>query len=68
MDSMEISDEDLNKFVNVALSEQLIRNGEDHLLQIYKYRQEKYPSGKNEREWLYFTNYVCRRRKQSGID
>lgn len=61
-----MEDEELNKYINNALTAQLIRNEEDHLLSIYKFRQGKYPSEKNDREWLDFTNYVCRRRSQEG--
>ncbi len=60
-----ISDYDLEKYVNEAFTEQVIQGYENQLLSVMKHRQEKYPSEKNDREWLAFTNFVCRRRCQS---
>lgn len=57
-----ISDKELNEYVNQAFTEEVIRRYEDQLLGFYKARQEKYPSDKNDKEWLDFTNYVCKRR------
>ena len=60
-----ISDSDLKKYVNQAFTEEVIRGYEDQILSVMKHRQEKYPNEKNNREWLEFTNFVCRRRSQS---
>lgn len=59
---IKISDSDLEKYVNQAFTEEVIQGYENQILSIMKHRQEKYPSEKNDREWLAFTNFVCRRR------
>lgn len=64
----DINDDDLERYVNEAFTEQLIRNTEDHLLKIMKHRYQKYPTQKNDDEWLIFTNYVCRRRAQRSAE
>lgn len=63
-DEIELSDDAIAQYVNKAFSEQVIQNYEDQLLAVMKHRQEKYPSEKNDREWLDYTNFVCRRRCQ----
>ena len=62
MQHQEISDKELNEYVNEAFTEQLIQNAEDHLLAIMKHRHEKYPTEMNDKEWLDYTYFVCRRR------
>lgn len=59
-----MNDEHLQEYVFEAYVEQLIRNHEDDLLRYMKYRYEKYPSKKNDEEWLNYSNFVCRRRCQ----
>lgn len=63
--SLKISDCDLEKYVNAAFIEKVIQGYENQMLSVMKHRQEKYPSDKNDKEWLAFTNFVCRRRCQS---
>lgn len=63
--ALKISDCDLEKYVNQAFTETIIQGYENQMLAVMKYRQEKYPNEKNDREWLQFTNFVCRRRCQS---
>lgn len=60
-----IDDESLNKYINEALSEVLIRSREEEILYIMKTRQEKYPSERNNIEWLEFSDYICKRRYHS---
>lgn len=59
-----ISDSDLEKYFNQVFTEEIIRRNEDEIAAVMKRRQEKYPSEKNDREWLEFSNFVCRRRYQ----
>jgi hypothetical protein len=61
---MELTDQQINEYINQAFSEELIRRTEDHLLSILKFRQEKYPTEKNDKEWLDYTNFISRRRCQ----
>lgn len=44
--------------------EEIIRRYENQLLKVMKTRYEKYPTKRNDIEWLDFTNHVCRRRCQ----
>lgn len=60
----ELSDIELEKYVNEAFTEQLIQSYENQILAVMKHRQEKYPTEKNDAEWLSYTNFVCRRRCQ----
>ena len=53
---------ELDKYVNEAFTEEVIRSYEEQILGIMKLRQEKYPNEKNDREWLDYTNFVCSRR------
>lgn len=59
-----MNDEEIQSYINEAFSEEVIRRYEEQLLSVMKTRYEKYPSDKNDKEWLDFTNYVCRRRYQ----
>ena len=63
-----ISDEQIQTYVNKSLTEQMIRNLEEQLLNVMKIRQEQYPSDVNDAEWLAYTNFVCRRRCQRPFD
>ena len=60
-----IENQEIQNYVNKAFTEQVIRHYEDQILRVMKHRQEKYPSDKNDKEWLDFTNFVCRRRYQN---
>lgn len=62
-----ISDEEVNKYVNQALTEQVLMNHENEILSLMKFRNENFPSEKNDSEWLDYTNFVCRRRCQSNL-
>lgn len=68
MNEIELSDEQINKYVNEAFTEQVIQGYENQMLSVMKHRQEKYPTEKNDREWLDYTNFVCRRRCQRVCD
>jgi len=61
-DSSNISDSDLEKYINLQVIEEIIRSYENQILEVMKFRQKKYASEKNNKEWLSFTNFVCRRR------
>jgi len=63
-----MEDEEIQKYVNQAFAEQIIRGYEDQLLGVMKVRQEKYPSEINDKEWLDFTNFVCSRRCKNVRD
>ena len=58
----EEEDEDISKYTNEFFCETAIRQLEDDILGIMKYRQEKYPSEINDSEWLNFSNQVIRRK------
>lgn len=60
----ELSDYEINKYINEALTELMIKEYENKILAVMKHRQEKYPSEKNDKEWLDFTNFICGRRFQ----
>ena len=68
MDEIEISDEQINRYVNETFTEQIIQGYENQMLAVMKHRQEIYPTEKNDREWLDYTNFVCRRRCQRVRD
>lgn len=59
-----ISDEEIQKYINESMIEQLIQDLENNILHIMKFKNNKYPTEKNDSEWLDFTNFVCRRRCQ----
>lgn len=58
-----ISDEAIQEYVNNAFIEQCIINAECALLSFLKLRQEKFPSDKNNEEWLNFSDWVVKRKK-----
>ncbi|MEK6879402.1 MAG: hypothetical protein AABY22_07340 [Nanoarchaeota archaeon] len=62
--SSNISDSDLEKYINLQFTEEIIRRYEDQILEVMKLRQEKFASEKNNKEWLSFTNFVYSRRFQ----
>lgn len=57
-----MNDEKIQEYINLALSESMIRDLEEELLIVMKFRQEKYPSERNDKEWLDFSNFVSNRR------
>lgn len=57
-----INQQEIDDYVNKSFTEQLIRGYENQLLAVLKSRQEKFPSEKNNDEWLSFTDWVCKRR------
>jgi hypothetical protein len=59
-----LNDEEINKYVNEAICEHIIQNYENEILLTLKTRFEKYPTEKNNEEWLNYTNFVCKRRCQ----
>lgn len=59
-----ISDEDLENYANEALTKEIIWNCENEILKVMKFRFEKYPTEINDKEWLDYTNFICRRRGQ----
>jgi hypothetical protein len=63
-----LPEEEINKFINLNLTEEVIMGYENQILSIMKLRYEKYPTKKNDNEWLDYTNYVCSRRCQRNAD
>ncbi len=63
---MDLTDEEINKYVNEAFTTQVIEMYENQILAVMKHRFDKYPTPFNDKEWLDYTNYVCRRRYQKG--
>ena len=57
-----ITDEEITSYINYYYTEAAIQELEGHLLSILKKRQEIYPSEKNDREWLEFSDWVCKRK------
>lgn len=55
-------DEEIEKYVNMAFSEEILRRYEEQMLTVLKFRQENYPSKQNDREWLEATDYILKRR------
>lgn len=64
----DLTDEQINKYVNEEFTETFIEEYENQLLRVMKIRQENYPSKRNDNEWLNFTNFVCRRRCQRNAE
>lgn len=60
-----LTHEQITDYINQSFTEDVIRKYEDQLLRVMKTRYEKYPTKKNDQEWLEYTNFVCRRRCQS---
>ncbi len=63
-DARQMNDKEITTYINEAFSEEIIRRYENQLLSVMKTRYEKYPTDKNDKEWLNFTNHVCKRRYQ----
>lgn len=57
-----ISDEEIKSYINVYYMEMAISHEENTLLMLLKLRQEKFPSEKNDNEWLSFSDWVLKRR------
>jgi len=60
-----ITDEQLQEYVNKSFTEEVILRYEEQILAVMKTRYDKYPTERNNYEWLDYTNFVCRRRYQS---
>lgn len=58
-----VTDEQITEHINSFYMESMVKQAEDQLLHFLKMRQEKFPSEKHDREWLEFSDYVCKRRK-----
>lgn len=63
-----IDQDALDKFVTETVLEDAITLTEDHLLYVLKSRQEQLPSEKHDKDWLDFSNYVCKRRYDDTLD
>ena len=59
-----LTDEQIKKYINTTLAEQEIQNLENEIIRIMKLRQETYPCEKNDSEWFNYTNFFCQRRCQ----
>lgn len=60
--AINLSDDQIQSYVNQLFTEQVIQEYENQILAVMKKRQENYPNEQNDREWLAFTNFVCSRR------
>lgn len=58
----EISDEDLKKFIDDVITQQLLEQYEDKILEILKYTQDQYPCEGNDKDWLDYSNFFCEKR------
>lgn len=56
------TDDQIHEYMNSFYYEFFITQMEDTLLSVMKDRQEKYPSEKNDKNWLDFTDFVLKRR------
>lgn len=54
------------KFINECSTEDIIKQYENQLLGVLKARQKEYPSKKNDKEWLDFSDYVIKRRYEES--
>jgi hypothetical protein len=59
-----MNEEKAIEYINESLTEKMIRDSEDQTLFLMRFRQETFPCEKNDKEWLDYTNIVCRRRCQ----
>jgi hypothetical protein len=59
-----ITDEQIQEYINQVFTEEVLRRYEEKILGVMKTRYEKYPTERNNTEWLDYTNFVCRRRCQ----
>lgn len=57
-----ITDEEIQCYINNTMTETFIQDCENNLLNVLKFRREKYPSDKNDAEWLEYSNLICKRR------
>lgn len=60
-----MEDKDIINYINLTYTECFIQQAEDDLLSILKWRSEQFPTEKNDKEWLDFTDFVCKRRYHS---
>lgn len=65
---MDLTDEEINQYVNQAFTEEVVQQYENQLLLVMKTRFEKYPTPINDKEWLDYTDFVCRRRCKRGTN
>jgi len=61
--SEKITDLEIEKFIDDFHFASFLNEYEDKMLEAFKLRYEKYPTEKNNQEWLEFSNYVCKRAK-----
>lgn len=59
---MAISDEDLKEFINLSMTETVIRNFEDQILGALKLFYETYPIEENDKNWADYSEFVVKRR------
>lgn len=57
-----IGNEDIQNYMNNYYIEQCITNAENQLLSTLKQIYEKYPTEKNNENWLKFSDFVATRR------
>lgn len=60
-----LTDDEVKKYLNVFYAEAAIQNIEIQLLDILKLRQENCPSEKNDAEWLSFSDWTIKRKKEA---
>jgi hypothetical protein len=61
--SEKITDLEIEKYIDDFHFESFLREYEEKMLKALKLRYEKYPTEKNNQEWLELSNYVCKRAK-----
>ena len=63
----DVTDEQISEYMNEYYAESEIQRLEENILHIMKYRQETYPSEKNDKEWFNFSDQMIKRRCRSHL-
>lgn len=61
-----VSDKDVVRYMNSFYMDMFVKECEQNLLKALKMRQENFPSEKNDRAWLEFSQYVLGRRPKKS--
>lgn len=60
----EITGKNIKDYIDEYYVESMITTLESQILGLLKARQENIPSAKNDREWLEFSDYVCKKKQR----
>lgn len=62
MQDTSLKDDEIEEYVNQAVTESVVNYCEESILAILRDSFEKYPTEENSKKWLDYTDWVIRRR------